>query len=129
MALLQLNDKKTPEEVELLFSPSDFCTERLVPLKDKLFTIGYPAGLNWALDRKTKSLEPSIKETKCSKEPSKYDFELQQESVGGSSGSPIFNEAGQLVGILWGGTNVAGGFTRAVQSKYLKKIYDEEAVQ
>ena len=129
VALLQLNDKKTPEEVELVFSPSDFYTERLVPLKDKLFTIGYPAGLTWALDKRAKSLEPSIKETKCSKEPSKYDFEFQEQSVGGSSGSPVFNEAGQLVGVLWGGTSIAGGYTKAVQSKYLKKMYDEEAVQ
>ena len=129
VALLQLNDKKTPEEVTQVFSPSNFNTERLVPLKDKLFTIGYPAGLSWALDKRAKSLEPSIKETKCSKEPSKYDFELQEQSVGGSSGSPIFNEAGQLVGILWGGTSIAGGFTKAMHSKYLKKIYDEEAVQ
>ena len=129
VALLQLNDKKTPEEVELVFSPSDFYTERLVPLKDKLFTIGYPAGLTWALDKRAKSLEPSIKETKCSKEPSKYDFEFQEQSVGGSSGSPVFNEAGQLVGVLWGGTSIAGGYTKAVQSKYLKKMYDEEAVR
>lgn len=129
VALLQLNDKKTPEEVTQVFSPSNFNTDRLVPLKDKLFTIGYPAGLSWALDKRAKSLEPSIKETKCSKEPSKYDFELQEQSVGGSSGSPIFNEAGQLVGVLWGGTSIAGGFTKAMHSKYLKKIYDEEAVQ
>ena len=129
VALLQLNDKKTPEDVELVFEPSNFNTERLVPLKDKLFTIGYPAGLTWALDKRAKSLEPSIKETKCSKEPSKYDFEFQEQSVGGSSGSPVFNEAGQLVGVLWGGTSIAGGYTKAVQSKFLKKIYDEEAVQ
>ena len=50
-------------------------------------------------------------------------------SGGGSSGSPVFNESGQLVGVLWGGTSVAGGFTKAVQAKFLKKIYDEEAVQ
>ena len=129
VALLQLNDKKTPDHVELVFSPSQFVEERLVPLKDKLFTIGYPAGLNWALDKKAKSLEPSIKETKCSKEPSKYDFELQESSVGGSSGSPIFNEAGQLVGVLWGGTSVAGGFTKAMHAKYLKKLCDEEGVK
>ncbi|MBP3844353.1 MAG: FHA domain-containing protein [Prevotella sp.] len=129
VALLQLNDKKTPDHVELVFSPSQFVEDRLVPLKDKLFTIGYPAGLNWALDKKAKSLEPSIKETKCSKEPSKYDFELQESSVGGSSGSPIFNEAGHLVGVLWGGTSIAGGFTKAMHAKYLKKLCDEEGVK
>ena len=74
-------------------------------------------------------MEPSIKETKCSKEPSKYDFELQESSVGGSSGSPIFNEAGQLVGVLWGGTSIAGGFTKAMHAKYLKKLCDEEGVK
>ena len=129
VALLQLNDKKTPDHVELVFSPSQFETDRLVPLKDKLYTIGYPAGLNWALDKKAKALEPSIKETKCSKEPSKYDFELQESSVGGSSGSPIFNEAGHLVGVLWGGTSIAGGFTKAMHAKYLKKLCDEEGVK
>lgn len=129
VALLQLNDKKTPDHVELVFSPSQFVEDRLVPLKDKLFTIGYPAGLNWALDKKAKSLEPSIRETKCSKEPSKYDFELQESSVGGSSGSPIFNEAGHLVGVLWGGTSIAGGFTKAMHAKYLKKLCDEEGVK
>ncbi|MBR4921050.1 MAG: FHA domain-containing protein [Prevotella sp.] len=129
VALLQLNDKKTPEEVELVFSPSQFDTDRLVPLKDKLYTIGYPAGLTWALDKRAKALEPSIKETKCSKEPSKYDFEIQEQSVGGSSGSPVFNEAGQLVGVLWGGTSIAGGFTKVMQAKYLKKLCDEEGVQ
>jgi V8-like Glu-specific endopeptidase len=130
VALLQLNDKKTPDEVQMVFSPNTFNTERLVPLKDRLFTIGYPAGLAWALDKQIKSLEPNIKETKCSKEPSKYVFEFQDQSIGGSSGSPVFNEAGQVVGILSEGTtNVAGGFTRAVQSKYLKKLCDEEGVQ
>lgn len=129
IALLQLNDKKTPEDVQYVFSPDNFYTERLMPLKDKLYTIGYPRGLSWALDKKVNSLEPGIKETKCSKEPSKYDFELQEQSVGGSSGSPVFNEYGQLVGVLWGGTSVAGGFTLAVQAKYLKKMYDEEVVQ
>lgn len=129
VALLQLNDKKTPDHVELVFSPSQFVEDRLVPLKDKLFTIGYPAGLNWALDKKAKSLEPSIKETKCSKEPSKYDFEIQEQSVGGSSGSPVFNEAGQLVGVLWGGTSIAGGFTKVMQAKYLKRLCDEEGVK
>ena len=95
------------------------------PLKDQLYTIGYPAGLIWAQDSRTKSLEPNIRETKCSKQPGRFDFEIQASSVGGSSGSPIFNNKGQVVGILYGGYSVVGGSTKAVHSKYLKQLYDE----
>ena len=125
LAILQLNNKTTPKDIKNLFSPEDFSTEQLEPLKDQLYTIGYPAGLIWAQDSKTKSLEPNIRETKCSKQPGRFDFEIQASSVGGSSGSPIFNDKGQVVGILYGGYSVVGGSTKAVHSKYLKQLYNE----
>ena len=126
LAILQLNNKKTPAEIQHFFSPSNFFVGTLEPLKDQLYTIGYPAGIKWAQDEKSKSLEPNIRETKCSKEPGKYDFEFQASSVGGSSGSPVFNQYGQLVGVLYGGYTVSGGSTMAVHAKYLKKMYEEE---
>ena len=126
LAILQLNDKKTPASVQFVFNPKKACTEKLEPLKDKLCTIGYPAGLIWGLDENSKSLEPSIRETQCSKEPSKYSFEFQANSVAGSSGSPVFTPNGQLVGILYGGYSMDGGSTKAVHAKFLKKMYEEE---
>lgn len=126
LAILQLNNKTTPKTIKKLFAPETFCTEILKPQKDILYTTGYPAGIAWGQDDKTKSLEPNIRETKCSKEPGKYEFEIQANSVGGSSGSPIFNEKGQLVGVLYGGYSVAGGSTKAVHAKFLKKLYDDE---
>ncbi len=126
LAILQLNDKKTPEDVKFLFKPSEFFTGTLKPLKEKLYTIGYPAGIFWGLDDKNKSLEPNQRETQCSKEPSKYDFELPTVSVGGSSGSPVYNKKGQLVGVLYASNSVAGGSSKAVHAKFLKKLYDEE---
>lgn len=126
LAILQLNTPKTPENINFLFTPDTYISEKIEPLKDDLYTIGYPAGLLWGQDDKTKSLEPTIRETKCQKEPGKYDFEFQANSVGGSSGSPVFNNKGQLVGVLYGGYAVAGGSTKAVHAKFLKKMYDEE---
>lgn len=125
LAILQLNNKKTPEEIKCLFTPDDYFADRLDPLKDQLYVIGYPAGITWGMDDKSKSLEPTIRETKCSKEPGRYDFEFQANSVGGSSGSPVFNNQGQLVGVLYGGYSVAGGATKAVHAKFLKKLYDD----
>lgn len=126
LAILQLNNKKTPTDIVHLFRPADFYSEPLEPLKDVLYTIGYPQGMSMAQDDKTKSMEPTIRETKCSKEPGKYAFEFQSNSIGGSSGSPVFNKYGQLVGVLYGGYSVAGGSTMAVHAKFLKKMYDEE---
>ncbi len=126
LAILQLNNKETPKDVKFVFDVKKAYVEKLRPLKDDLYTIGYPAGLWWTLDDKTKSLEPSIRETKCSKEPSKYYFEIQANSVAGSSGSPIYNKKGELVGVLFGGYAIAGGSTKAIHAKFLKKMYEDE---
>lgn len=126
LAILQLNNKKTPKEITSLFNPNDIYVERLEPLKEQLYVIGYPAGIAWGMDDKSKSLEPSIRETKCSKEPGKFEFEYPSNAVGGSSGSPVFNTKGQLVGVVWGGSTVAGAATKAVHAKFLKKMYEEE---
>ena len=125
LAILQLNDKKTPEKIEKLFSPEKFFLDEVEPQKDLLYIFGYPHGLSWGMNEKTKSLEPNLRNTKCSKVQDKYEFEFQASSEGGSSGSPIFNEKGQLVGILNSGYQ-GSTVTFAVLAKYLKKLYDEE---
>ena len=127
IALLQLNTKKTPDDVTFVFDLDKVGTEKLEPLKDKLVWIGYPRGIAWNLDNETHSLEPEIRETMCSKIPSKYSFEFQGESLGGASGSPIFDpKTGNLVGVLWGGWAAGATYGHACQAKYLKEMYDEE---
>jgi len=126
IALLQLNTKKTPEWIRYIFDIRNARTDKLEPLKETLYTIGYPNGLIWALDTDTKSLEPEIREVKCGKVPSKYTFEFQGESVGGASGSPIFDRKGHLVGVLWGGWSDSATFGHACQAKFLLNMYNEE---
>ena len=103
-----------------------FNTEKLKPLEEKLYTIGYPAGAYRAVEKTNHSLEPDIRETMCSKVPGRYDFEFQGEAVGGASGSPIFNKHGELVGVLWGGWKMGSTLGLACQARYLKEMYEEE---
>lgn len=130
LAILQLNDKKTPEslannqEVHIL-NPLDAVEDQITPLKEEYCVIGYPLGLKWGLDDKTHALEPSIRTTKCAKQPSKYTFEFDSDSYGGASGSPLFNEKGQLVGVLCSGY-VGTSVTYAVHARFLKDMYKEE---
>lgn len=127
IAILQLNKKRTPDIVKFVFSPENFFTGTLEPQKDKLMWIGYPRGNMMARDQITHSIEPQIRNTVCSKVPSKYSFEFQGESLGGASGSPIFNaETFQLVGVLWGGYTTGATYGLACQAKNLKRLYDEE---
>ncbi len=127
IALLQLNDKKTPTDITRVFEPKDFYTGKLEPAKDNYVWIGYPRGSSWALDQKTKSLEPTIRETKIAKVASKYSFEFQGEAPGGASGSPIYNpQTGQLIGVIFGHYSGASTYSHACQAKYLKKMYYEE---
>ena len=123
VALLQLNDKKTPDNVKIVFDISNVYDKDLVPIADRLYTIGYPNGIEWGLATTANSLEPNIREVKCSKLPGQYDFEVQESSVAGSSGSPIFNLKGQLVGIL--SKAYMGASTCAVKAKYLRELYDQ----
>lgn len=125
LAILQLNDKKTPTSVKRVFNPRTAIVKNLVPLKDKLYTIGYPAGLLMNLDFESKSLEPTIRDTKCSKMPSRFGFEIESSTIGGSSGSPVFNEKGQLVGVLNSTVN-GQDITYGVHARFLKEMYEAE---
>lgn len=122
VALLQLNDKKTPEKINTFLDINQIQSKDLIPMTDRLYTIGYPNGIDWGLATTTNSLEPNIREVKCCKQPGQYDFEVQESSIEGSSGSPIFNNNGQLVGIL--SKAYEGASTCAVKAKYLRELYE-----
>jgi pSer/pThr/pTyr-binding forkhead associated (FHA) protein len=126
VAILQLNSKKTPDDIERIFDINNLSDSELEPLKDNLYMIGYPNGLTWGQDNVTHSLEPVIRSVKCSKVPSRYDFEFEGESVGGASGSPIFDDKGRLAGVLWGRWAAGTTYGKACQAKWLKELYDKE---
>lgn len=127
VALLQLNNPRTPSSVKKYFNINNVFVGELTPLKDELYVIGYPNGLEWNLDKNMRSLEPKMTEAKCSRMPSRYDIELDKESVAGASGSPIFNKYGQLVAILYGGmVKGSTGSTLACQARYLQQMYRDE---
>lgn len=123
IAILQLNSKRTPTNISRIFDVKDFRLDQLEPMKETLYTIGYPRGLFWGMDNKTQSLEPFIRSVSCSKMPSTFDFEFQGESVAGASGSPIFDKYGRLVGVMWGGWATGVTYGKACQAKWLKQLY------
>jgi len=126
IALLQLNDRKTPEEIKYIYDINrarcDVST--LKPQSDDLYTTGYPAGLMIGLNNEDGGLKPTMHKITISKDPGEYDFQFQGQELGGASGSPIFDNKGRLVGILYAGyTNTQYGY--GCHIKYLKELYDK----
>lgn len=130
VAILQLNTKKTPEDIKDVFSLDRIYTGKLTPVDMKMRWEGYPRGMGEALDQNTHSLEPQIRETTIGKVPSKYSFEIQGETGPGASGSPIYNpEKGEWYGIVWGGRGQTATYSLGCQAKYIKEVYDKEATE
>lgn len=126
VALLQLNEKETPHTIGLVFDLSKVTEKPLRPMEDNLYTIGFPNGFLWSYESDSKEIKNSIRETKCSKKPGKYDFEFQTTSQPGASGSPVFLPNGQLVGILSAAySSGEGSPTVAAHAYFLKTLYDE----
>lgn len=121
VAILQRNTKTTPEGAKI-FDITKIRRDKLVPLEDKLYTIGYPLGLLLGLDNKSHELQPRIHTCSCSKTPSRYEIEIQGTAIGGQSGSPVYDDWGHLVGIVSKSFNESN-IIWAVQAKYLEELY------
>lgn len=125
VALLQLNDKVTPLFVKDVYDVSKIDNKPVRPVKDVLYTIGYPYGFIWSYDKDNQEIKSSIVETKCNKTPSRYNFEFQETSRPGSSGSPVFLKNGKLVGVISESYVNVNGPTTAAHAYFLKTLYEE----
>ena len=126
IALLQLNDRKTPEDIKYIYDINKARCEvgTLKPQSEELYKTGCPAGLEIGLNNEDGGLKPTIHKLTVIKEPGEYNFQYQGQDVGGSSGSPIFDRKGRLTGVLWGG--VPGTqYGYGCHIKYLKELYDK----
>lgn len=126
VALLQLNSKKTPEQISDILNISEFDKKRIVPMKEEIKTIGYPSGLVRAMDFQAKTMEPTQRTSRISKVPSRYTTEMQDNATGGQSGSPVFFKDGTLVGIISSKWNGDGGTTTIALANILKELYNKE---
>lgn len=129
LAIIQLNDKKTPDHVPYIFNLDEarLDPKELRPQVDLLYTIGYPAGLvdKFSLNNRDGGLKPTFHNLRVSKVPGDYDFQFQSETVGGASGSPVFDEKCRLVGVVNGKWSMGSTYSTGCHAKYLKELYEK----
>ena len=120
VAIIQLNNKRLPKEVENIVNLDDAVVDKnkLTPGM-KLFMIGYPNGTE--LGDTHEGTKSHYQEGILTREPDDLNFGHNLPAIPGSSGSPIFNEKGQLVGVMNRGT--ASTFNFAILAKHVVNLY------
>lgn len=98
VALIQLNSKKLPEMVTNYVNLDEAIVEKSSYKPGmKLFMISYP--IDFKLGYTTDALKLIFEDGLLSREPDNIQFGHNLQSYPVSSGSPMFNESGRLVGI------------------------------
>lgn len=125
IAMLQLNSGMTPMTVTNILDLNKAITDanRIKPLKNHYFYIGYPAGAGFNL--REDGLFPQCKEVMVSRAPGRYTIDLQGEVLGGASGSPVFDKRGRLIGVISSHYTIGSTMGRCELIKYAKELYDE----
>lgn len=99
-----------------------------IPQRDKykpgmrLCTIGFPMAITLQNIEK-KELQARYSEGTLSASNNDFDFGHTADVTNGSSGSPVFNANGQLIGIVSSG--YGNGFNYAVRAEYIKKLLEK----
>lgn len=118
LALIQLKDKKTPEDTYIFKVPEEEPDET-----DEIFMIGYNRGIDLAITKE--GLKAQVTSGAISQD-SKDKYLYTIPALPGSSGSPIINQYGELIAINFAGIKETQSFNFGVKSKYLKKLIDEQ---
>lgn len=120
IAILQLETKKLPNEGctivnldQAVVNDSDIC------VGSHVYTMGYPFGLSLQDLKSSKGIQLLGHGGSVTQECTDYSFGFDASSYNGASGSPIFNEKGQLIGVLSAGVSKSQGFNYAIKASHV----------
>ena len=88
----------------------------------KLYTIGFPMATKLQ-DVEKKTLKAIYSEGHMSNSNNSYDFGHSATATNGSSGSPVFNEYGELIGVISSG--LGNGYNFAVRAEYINQLLEK----
>lgn len=90
------------------------------------YTFGYSTGIALQ-DVQNKLLEVISSPGSIMNTNSEYSFMINTDATYGASGSPVFNDHAQLIGVM--SRSNSKGYTSAVRAKYIKALLDEKEIK
>lgn len=103
IAILQLDNMVTPAFCDY-FDLSRSVPAHKLNRNETYYTIGFPFGPIGATLKDNK-YEPHYGQLVLSQNPKKYALTFDKTSIGGQSGSPIYDKKHRLIGVLYGGVD------------------------
>lgn len=130
VAILQLETKKLPDVNctivnldQAVVNDSDIC------VGSHVYTMGFPFGLSLQDLKSPKGIQLLGHGGSVTQECADYSFGFDASSYGGASGSPIFNEKGQLIGVLNAGVSKSQGFNYAIKASHVVDLLNNKPQQ
>jgi pSer/pThr/pTyr-binding forkhead associated (FHA) protein len=117
VAMLQTKTKSLPASITNIVNLDEaLIDENQLKIGEQLNMIGFPAGFQLATTKK--GIMANFQSGQITRLADGVDFGHNVPTIGGGSGSPIFNNEGNLVGINYQGLIQTQGFNMAMLAKY-----------
>ena len=129
VAVLQLETMKLPDKSSIVNLNQAVVEDSEITVGSHIYTIGFPFGLSLQDLQSPKGIQLLGHGGSITQESTKYSFGFDAASYGGASGSPIFNEKGQLIGILNSGVSKSQGFNYAIKASYVVDLLKNSPLQ
>jgi pSer/pThr/pTyr-binding forkhead associated (FHA) protein/S1-C subfamily serine protease len=109
LAILQLDTEILPDNAKCVNVKKISKSEQDVQVGDKIYTVGFPAGLSLQVsggtgdnvnEKNRVKLEPYETAGQCIRSGNNVNFEHNAMIEGGASGSPVFDNHGNVVGVI-----------------------------
>lgn len=124
LAIFKIRSASFP--VEATYVPLDRISTKKPEVGMHVVTMGFPLS-SYMLDGKTQ-IQANMTEGSISRNNNPMTFGFSAPSYHGASGSPVFDDNGYVVGVLWGGIDEAQGFTQAVRSANLVELINKAGI-
>jgi V8-like Glu-specific endopeptidase len=121
LSIIQLKDKKTPSFVNNYVN-IDKMKEKKLKINSKVYMIGYNSGVD--IGNTKNGLSNQITQGTVSQTPDQERVLYSIPTLPGSSGSPVWDENGDLIAINYAGISNTQGFNYGILSKHLIKLHN-----
>lgn len=122
LGVLQLTTKETPNTVVNIISLDNAVTDdQSLRPGEKAVMIGYPLGEDLA--QTISGIKVQLYDGQISKESDGTKIQYSVTSTHGASGSPIFNNCGQLIAVNFSGVEKVQGYNFGIIAKEINSVY------
>lgn len=120
LAKIQVNTKTLPAGVTQIVSMSDIATPAEASEGTEVFSMGFPAG--FSIGSTPDGIKANCQDGKITQNRGDKEFGHNIPITGGASGSPVFDNKGRLIGVIYAGYTQTQGYNLAIHAKYVSEL-------